>query len=395
MQLNTVNVSEREKNNKLVFLSACMLMFTFAFSATMISPILSEIINHFNLRLSQGGLIFTFQSIGGILIIILLGFISDYYSKHKIIIIGFSLYVISLYLISITPLFNLLLLLFFVLGIGTRIVDTISNALISQQFVTKKGVYLNLLHTSFGIGALLGPLYSRSLLDIGFKWQAVFKFLSIGSISALFFFIIVTKNLYNAKEKYNNKTKENLLILLQDKQVWILCIVMFLYVGHQSGFMIWLVMYLETYLQTEPLLASLSLSIYWVGIIISRLTFSCLTSKYSNINLIKWSSLIGGLILIIGISLKIPLIIIITLSISGLITGAFIPLLIDIASSWYPNNTGAITSILYLSLNLSIMFFPWIIGIIAETFTFQMGIMFAALILPLIYFVSYFMEHSS
>lgn len=387
------STARRYYDDSKVRISTYLLMFSFAMSATMISPMMPEIIKHFSIKLSQGGLILTLQSIGGILVVALAGVFADRVSKSKLILMGFFLYIVCLLLISVVPLFSILLGLSFIFGFGSRLVDTLSNAYISDLFPEKKARYLNILHSVFGIGALIGPIYTRFLLDTGFSWRHIFRFLGYISVPILIWFYFTQNGTEIVIHKENKgKNKEKLSTLLKNKQIWFLSIVMFFYVGHQSGMMLWTPMYIETYLKGSAFLASLSLSIYWVGIIISRMTFSHITRNYKNSFLIRWTSIIGGILLFFGLYSKQTWPVIIFLAISGLLTGAFIPLLIDIASSKYPNNTGAVTSILYFSLNTSIMVFPWLVGLIAENISFQWGMLFSTFLLLIIFFFSYLIK---
>ena len=384
---------QSENTGLLIRVSTYLLMFSFAISVTMLSPMMPEIIKQFSLKLSQGGLILTLQSIGGIIVVVLAGIFADRLSKGKLLLLGFFLYILCLFLISIAPLFSVLLGLSFIFGIGSRVVDTLSNAYISDLFPKKKRRYLNILHSIFGVGALIGPVYTRFLLDSGFSWQRIFRFLGYASLPILVLFYLSQGSKNDLKEKKNNSgEQEHLTTLLKNKQIWLLSIIMFFYVGHQSSMMLWIPMYIETYLKGSAFLASLSLSIYWVGMIISRMTFSYITRNHKNSVLIRWTSLIGGILLFIGLYSKQTWFVIIFLALSGLLTGAFIPLLIDVVSSRYPRNTGAATSILFFSLNISIMVFPWLVGLIAENISFQWGMLFATASLSIIFFFTYMMK---
>ncbi|MEJ6951909.1 MFS transporter [Natronospora cellulosivora (SeqCode)] len=385
-----------EKNkgvSSLKRISLYLLMFSYSITATMISPMLPEIISDFSLNLSQGGLILTVQSIGGMLVISLLSFFADKVKKSRLITIGFSLYIICLYLISILPVFTVILLVFLVFGAGSRTVDTLSNAYITDLFPERKSRYLNILHSIFGVGALIGPMYARFIMDNAYGWRSVFSILGLASLPLLFLFIYSIRGIEEVKvDKVDLGKKESFLQLLKNKQLWILAIVMFFYVGHQSAVMLWTPMYLEEYIETSAFIASLALSIYWIGIIISRLSFSYFSKYKKNSFLIKWTSISAGILFFIGLLMLQQWFFIGGLFFSGILTGAFIPLVIDVGSSKYAANSGSVTAILYLALNGSIMLFPWLVGLIAENISLQWGMYLAAVLLALIFFISYFIR---
>lgn len=361
MKVNNNLKVEAKNPDVFLRLSTYMLMLFLAISITMVSPMLPDIISQFDLSLSNGGLIITFQGIGGLLTTLLLGVLADKFRKSRLLVTGFSLFIISLFFISITPIFSVILMLFFIYGLGSKVVDTLSNAFISDMFPLEKSIYLSILHTFFGIGALLGPMYSSYLMNLGFDWQVIFRILGLLCIFVLIFFLLGLKGVSNSNEKdINNNNSEKASIIIKDSNIWFLFLMMFLYVGHQAGISTWIPMYMESYLKANPFIASGALSIFWIGIITGRYTCFYITERFEKDKLIKWGTLTGGIILIIGILTDIPLVLITTLGLSGFLTGALMPLLIGIACDWYPGNTGAVTSILFLSLNISLMFFPWV-----------------------------------
>ena len=174
------------------------LMTIYAISITMIGPMMPHIIDEYGLRLSQGGLILTFQSIGGILAIIIGGIIADAVKKPLLILASYLSFGLALFIVGYISSFPVLLVIFFIFGAGTRISDTVLNAYVSDIHTARRGVFLNLLHTFFGVGALLGPIYARYLLEQGMPWNRVFSFLGLACIFIIIFMPIVSKKVvYN------------------------------------------------------------------------------------------------------------------------------------------------------------------------------------------------------
>ena len=214
--------------------------------------------------------------------------------------------------------------------------------------------------------------------------------LGIFSLAVLIYFIVIArKDTRETTAHSENENRGNLIKVLKSYEAWILAIIMFLYVGNQSGLTMWLPMYMQNYLKVDPFLASLSLSILWVGIIIGRFACSYLTQKYKDFFLIRWGSIIGGGILLGALLLKSPIILIVSLGFVGLFTGAIFPLVIESASKWFPNNAGTVTSMIYLTLNLAMMFFPWFIGLLADYYDFQWAFIFASIIILTIFGVTF------
>src|SRR5690606_34871947 len=131
-----------------------MLMLAMAISITMIGPLMPELVAQYGLRLSEGGLFMTFQSIGGIFAIAIGGMLADRMSKTHLLAGSFLLYAVSLFLVATAPTYYLLLVIFFVLGASTRLVDTVNNALVADLHTQNQDAALSLLHTFFAVGAL-------------------------------------------------------------------------------------------------------------------------------------------------------------------------------------------------------------------------------------------------
>ena len=115
------------------------LMTIYAVSITMIGPMMPHIINEYGLRLSQGGLILTFQSIGGILAIIIVGIVSDAVKKPRLILTAYLSFGLALFMIGYIRSFPVLLAVFFLFGAGTRISDTV--LLMYLIFIPVEGEY--------------------------------------------------------------------------------------------------------------------------------------------------------------------------------------------------------------------------------------------------------------
>ncbi len=370
-------IAKRNSNNSKNILTVALyaLMLIYAVSFTMIGPMMSILIRHYQLRISQGGLMVTYQSIGGIVSIILGGILADNFKKSKLIGIGFGLYSIALFVISLTPSYLLLLMVFFILGASTKLVDTVTNSYIADLHSDNRGKFLNFLHVFFGAGALIGPLFSRYLISKGVNWSQCFLYLWVASTAIFLIYIAMLLLIPDLHDKKSSTVTTGFLKVLSNLKIWILCLIIFMYAGHQSGINIWFPMYAETVLKVSTLLSSLSLSIFWAGIILGRLLCIKLQQKYNVRHILFLGSLLGGSVLISGILTQNPSLILASVGLAALFTGATIPMLIAIACSLFPRNSGAASSILFFNNSIAWILFPWLIGIIAEYSNFQSGML--------------------
>ncbi|HYE82782.1 MAG TPA: MFS transporter [Clostridia bacterium] len=358
-----------------------VLMLFYAVSLTMLGPLMPGIIEQYRLELSQAGLISTFQSVGGVIFTILGGVLADHVRKSRLIGITFFAYSASLLAIALAPAYIAVLALFFVLGASTRMLDVLLNSYISDINPQRRGFHITMLGISFSIGGLLGPMFSTVLRNLGMRWHNTFLILGITCILITVMYAFILKS--TKRDEKANKAAEtaNYLQLLLSPRLLVLCMIMFIFSAYQSGMSIWMPMYMESFLLAKPFLSSLAVSLFYIGTILGRSLFSIMFSEQQAKNIILIGSLSGAVVLMTGIMAGNPVLMAITSGVSGILTCAVLPLTITFACNYYPENSGAASSIILLNSVLSWMVFPWLIGFIADNASFQWGMLVMGLAL--------------
>lgn len=373
-----------------------LIMGIYAISVTMIGPIMPSVIEDYQINLSQGGLMMTAQSIGGMLAVLFVGVMAGRFKKTKLIILSFLVFGASLLLVSFSDIYTVLLAVFFVFGAGSRMADTLINAYVSDLYNKQRGYYLNLLHMYFGIGALIGPVYVRFILEQDISWTFVFSLLGIISIiSALLLPITLRRaakkmgviDPHDLTQVYAVESEDHAdSVLVQTKPlnhfayisrssvIWLLCLIMILYLAHQASLTVWLPMYMETDLLVSPTVSNIALSVLWLGIILGRMASAYFTNRVKPIKIVVFGNLLAAVFTAVGILLTQPVILIICLGLAGVFNGATIPLLVTIASDRYPKHTGTTSSMIFLSGAFATMVFPWLVGKIADVSGFQIAV---------------------
>lgn len=365
---------ERKVKHTVITAYLYILMTLYAVSITMIGPVMPRLISEYAIRTSQGGLIITVSSLGGILSIIIVGLLADHLSKPKLIWFSYIFFGLSFFLVAYVRIYSALLFLFFIFGASSRITDTVINAYISDLHKERRSVYLNLLHTFFGVGAFAGPIYIRFLIDRDFSWQKAFSYLGILClvVIAIMYFILPKQRKDPQTDPAQQTNPLKHMTALRGSPVMLtVCLIMFFYLGHQVGVVTWIPMYMLEELQAGPALASWALSLFWVGIILGRFVCSCLAKKVSVPLIIGFGSIGGFVIFGGGLLWRDHILLIISLAVTGLLTGATIPLLVTMACDYHPRHSGAVSSLIFFSGSLAAMLFPWLIGLIAESAGFQ------------------------
>jgi len=353
-----------------------LMMYGFGFTLTMIAPMLPRMIEEYALTLEQGSAFMTFMNAGGVLGVVLTGILGDRMRKNLLFFIGYAVLFLGMFAAGSAHIFGLLLALFFVMGASSRVVDTISNALITENYRTGAGRYLNMMHMSISLGSLSGPVTLRALMDLNISWQNTFHFL--GSFCLILFLIglFLVRGVAHTQHGYSKPEKGKPIWL--NPTVIIAGLLILFYTGHQIILNVWSSMFMEEVFALSPLAASLSTTLFWLGIAISRLIGSRALTNNNARTLIRWGALLGGLALAVAVLSRNPMLTMAGFALSGLLSGATIPILIHLVTHTYPGRASQVTSTLYLFSISSSIAFPWLCGRVADSWGFRAGFLISA-----------------
>ncbi len=363
-------------------------MFIYGVAVVMIGTLLPEMISDFDLSLSRGGLIVTLQSVGGLVVLGLGIGLADRLPKAVTILVSFGSLGILLLATGLAWSYVILLAAFLLSGIALRILDTMLNAFIGDIRVRRRGFYMNLLHMCFGIGAFCGPLFASAVMATGGSWRSAYYVIAVvfgvAFIPGLFILRRFgsgggadddTAGGRDSTERDPVARSDSTLvtragggeILLAGSGLIPAGLGLFFYGMHQSGVTAWLPYYMGAALGSAGAVASGALSIYWAGIILSRVSASRLSGVVGPGLLIMIGALSGGVFLGMGLLSSIPIVVMAACLLSGVLSGATIPLFLTLIHDRHPNNTGMTTAVLMLFMLAGRLIAPWMMGAIADS----------------------------
>ena len=386
---------ERAKRIAIIRLTAgfCLLDIGYALSQTMLGPMVPEIQKIYGVSLAENGLLTFFQGAGGIAALLLSIFIADMFNKKTFMAVAYTIYNIMLFLAALLPAYWLLVIIFFVIGAGTRLFDALVNANMSEVHNEKKGFFLNLLHACFGIGALLGPVLASMVLVLYGLVAALFL------IACLCAVLLGAYLLLNGKEHKRTPRQSamanagqgyRLATLLKNRTIVLLSLCTMTYVGFATGVSMWLPSYLMDELNAGPIYAASVVSLLWAGIIAGRCVYSVFSLKFSTRNLLFVSNLAGGIILVTASLINTGLSLMIGYVLSGFLIGAVVPLSVALANKVFANCSGRITSIIMLFASLGLTVIPAMIGVIAGRGSFRIAVLVLNLCPALVAVLAFF-----
>ncbi len=380
-----------------------LFLFLYAFFTTIIGTTLTRLTGEFGLELSQGGVFIALQSIGCFIGIFVSGALIERFGKRILLPVALAAFGVLVIVVSLASSLNMYLATLLLAGVAGTMIDVISNASIAQLHVVNKGFYMNLLHCCFGIGSFFGPMYAGWILERFGQWRLSYLILGVASLAAVVVYrllrtrddpFILSQALAPIPELKSGKTASAAMPAADDAaipaksapakavqpgagtgfgqvltgRILLCCLVLFLYSGHQAGINNWLPTFSSRALGLDALRSGTVLSVFWLGLILGRLSCSFLTRHIGEKSLITAGLFLGGGLLLPGVLTGSEFGIYGGALAAGLFAGATIPMILTLAYTWYPSAQGRVSTILFSAITGAAIVVPWFMGVVEGWF---------------------------
>jgi fucose permease len=269
------------------------------------------IMDDFALNYSQLGFLFSFLSIGPIIIFFWSGKLIEKFGLIKILLYGLVHTAVSLVAVYLSSGYYYLLISFFLVSMGLTLLNIVSVTIISLSFSERRGKMINLLHLFYGLGGIFSPYFVTLVLKMGFSWAHSFLF----SIILIFIIIIQfkTSSLPETKASKNKSmlsTKE----LLKNKVVILFSLLVFIQVGVEFSLVTWLAPFLKDVQARPEIVISFFLSVFFISFTVGRLLASFVVEKMGYYNFLIYTQIGGALFIFAALLFGRPLTILFSLS---------------------------------------------------------------------------------
>ena len=337
----------------------------------------------FGIGESRQGMIMTVQSIGCIVMSIVLGIAGERINKLKGLFSGLLIMGIAGLLIGTIPAYTAqgngygTMLCFSVLGgIGYIMIDLLMNGAVADVFNERKTTFLPFVHAFYGGGSMLAPLFVSLLADPSKPASFSRPYFVIGAcalvLGALFFFLVrkvTPETPYADMAPIRARVSSNPLEVFRDIRAWQYFLCCFLYLSFQTGLVAWLPRFFEVRLNTPYETANSMLTLYFLGALIIRLISPAIykrvsVKKYYLISILA-SAVVFSVFLIIPSAPR--LLQWLLLVITGLLQGIAVPSLQLLVTDDFADRTASASSAIVLGVSLSALLAPLIMGAIIES----------------------------
>ena len=230
------------------------------------------------------------------------------------------------------------------LGAGAGCLDGGANGLVLDVYREGRGRAMNLLHTSFSVGALTAPLIVGALVQGGVTWQAVA--VGTGAIVALLALAYVIVPMPSGRRTIGGAGMPLPAASgghggrqLLAGPLLVLGIAIGAYVASEGGVSNWLVRFLDRAPLTT---ATLALSLYWAGLTVGRLVSSFIADRFDHLRFTITCALAMAVLIAAAVLVPLLPLSIAAFAAAGVASGPVFPMIVAIGGERYPERSAAV-----------------------------------------------------
>jgi len=302
-----MNATGQDHQNLTFIKWLTFLMFMmFAMTTDAVGVIIPVVMKQFNLNMTVAGLMHYMPMIAIALSGVFLGFLADRFGRKATIIIGLICYAANSYLYITANRYGFILSLMAIGGLAIGVFKTGALALIGDISTSTKQhtSTMNAVEGFFAVGSIIGPAMVTYLLSKEVRWQ--WLYVVAGTLClALIIIAAIVKYPVSKKSTEDRGNLSGTLSLLKDPFALGFSTGAFLYVSVECAIYVWMPTLVAKYEGNLILIATYSLTIFFVlraagrfiGVwLLSYLNWSHLLAIFSSIIFLCFlGSVIGGL----------------------------------------------------------------------------------------------------
>ncbi len=350
-------------------LLGCAAMGQHGVALLLIGPVLPDLMREFAVRESLAGLLLSAGSFGFTVGPLIAGRLIDRKGVRTAMLVGFAVELAVLAAYGAVPAFAVAVALNFLLRFGASFVETSVNVLPVTLQASSGASMMNLMHTFFGVGALLAPVSVGLLVQLTGRWRI--SFWAGAVVTAVLAVLAWVVRLPRTAPAQAGAEKVPLAGggragSVRDPFVLAGAVALFLYVGAEVGMSSWVVLYLRTRLGFTPVAATAALTLLWVGITLGR-SLNSLLARRVGVRELVLGGAVGGVVC--GYALlaarTVPAIYSLLLLFGLFVSGTFPNVMVSI-NTRYPGRVGQVTAVLTIASAAGSMTFHPIIGALSQ-----------------------------
>jgi MFS transporter, FHS family, Na+ dependent glucose transporter 1 len=263
-----------------------------------LGPTLPSLAEQTQVGLSAISYVFAARSLGYVVGSVRLGKLFDRKPGNPVMAGMLFAMAIMMTLVPLAPKLWLLLVTMLVLGVAEAGIDVGANTLLGWAHGKSVGPFMNAMHSCFGVGALIAPIVvaqtvSFKLSPTNSYWLLALLLLPVG------LFVLRLPSPHSTAEvapEEHSTTKR--------RQVFLIALFLFLYVGAEVGFAGWIFTYATTVRLSDAGTAAYLTSLFWGSLTLGRMLTIPIAARFKPGSILMGS--LGGCLVSLGLMLVSP-----------------------------------------------------------------------------------------
>ncbi|MCY7749515.1 MFS transporter [Bacillus inaquosorum] len=354
----------------------CLSYGSIAFTLVILGAVLPELLSHYAQSYSNGGVLVFSQFMGFLIGVLGMPYAVKRLGRRKVVVIGLAMISCELFIYFLPP-WPLLFLLVSMAGLGAGLVESCVGTIILTAIKEKQAIAMSKMEVAYGLGALFMPLLSGFLISnnvwalaflvlglSSFLLMLVWSRMSFGSLDDLL--IRQTNTSGNGKQQAPISFRKHGLLFISLAAAYF-----FFYGGSEVSIVHFIPSIFAEKWEISNSLATLTVTIYWIGMIIGRLLTGPVSEKltyHRYLRLINIGGLISLCILAISNTAFAGFVLCFFL---GLFMAGMFAIALIITNQFYPGKTEQTTSMLLAANGLGGSILPIAVGWSLDEFPVQ------------------------
>ena len=356
---------------------AAFLLLSMAFMSAVFAvqgALLSAMIGAFDLQASSQGTAYAMAFGGGILALAAAFFLQGRWRKRTLLKAAMLLCAAALALLRLAPGYAAYCGVWFVLGFGLGLMDTLLSACMADLYAGDAAKRMMcMLHTAFGLTSVLTPMGYAALMKRGLTWKQVYLVIATcGALLLLIAQLVRSAGRITDDEPIRVRPVSLGAVFsdIRESRITGLVAAMLCHGIFLSGLNTWINRYADTLPGSFAIPAQ---SCLFAGIMLSRLLMPFLPVRADRY--VRLGGLLGSVALVAGLFFPNGIALRAALALSGLLFGALIPCILTIGCGRKSGNTLLVTTAMMLALYLGQAVSSPLIATLESAFTLRAGIM--------------------
>jgi len=346
-------------------------IFIFGIIMAILGAILPQLSSLLQLDKARAGNLFFFMNLGMLAASIVFGPLVDRFGFKIFLALSSLLVSLSFVGLAFSGGYSFVLVSVVILGLAGGVINGGSNALINDLHPSRRAAALNFLGIFFGIGAMLIPLIIGSFLhQLGLR-----SVILLAAGLSLIPFVLFSVFYFPRPKQPQGFPLRDIKKIASSKLLWLGAFILFFESGNEFSIGGWLSSFLQEKFQFSLNQAALVLSGYWFFLMIGRLVFPLINRLVKRETIVFFSAALA-LVSVSGLIIS-PLkgLAVVFALLTGLGLAAIYPTTLAVVGEQFPALSGTAFSLAIATGLVGGMISPWLVGLISQHSTLQIGLL--------------------